>query len=116
LLNNWGEKDLVGERIKNLLNSWGEKLLSCVVCEVLIKIVTWAMPTYSMSCFKLPPALCQKLTSYISNYWWGSSLDNYKIHWMRWPHLTKQKGQSGMRFRDLRLFNQALWENKVGDS
>jgi hypothetical protein len=103
-----GAFDFVRERIRNLVNGSGENLLNCTACEVLIKAVAQAMPTYSMSCFKFPPALCLKFTSYISNYWWGSSLDNHKIHWVRWSHLTKQKGKSGMGFRDLRFFNQAL--------
>jgi hypothetical protein len=44
----------------------------------------------------------------ISNYWWGSSIDNYKIHWHRWSKLTRPKGEGGMGFRDLPLFNQAM--------
>jgi hypothetical protein len=51
---------------------------------------------------------CKKMKSYISNYWSGSSVDNYKIQWQRWTKLTTPKGEGGMGFRDLPLFNKAL--------
>jgi len=44
----------------------------------------------------------------VSNYWWGSSLDNHKIHWLRWEKLTRPKDQGGLGFRDFGLFNQAM--------
>jgi hypothetical protein len=31
-----------------------------------------------------------------------------KVHWMAWEDLMKPKGQGGIDFRDLRVFNQAL--------
>jgi hypothetical protein len=61
-----------------------------------------------MSCFKLPATICQKMKSYISNYWWGSSIDSHKIHWQCWTKLTRSKGDGGMGFRDMALFNQAM--------
>ncbi|PVH47609.1 hypothetical protein PAHAL_4G101000 [Panicum hallii] len=44
-----------------------------------------------MSCFRLPAPVCRKITTYISNYWWGSSVDNHKVHWLRWNKLTDSK-------------------------
>ena len=61
-----------------------------------------------MSCFKLSPGICKKITSMVSNYWWGSSVDNHKIHWLRWEKLTRPKIHGGMGFRDFNLFNQAM--------
>jgi hypothetical protein len=61
-----------------------------------------------MSCFKLPAPVCKKMKNFISNYWWGSSVDSTKIHWQRWLKLTGPKGKGGMGFRDLLLFNKAL--------
>jgi hypothetical protein len=82
--------------------------LSYTAREVLLKANAQSVPTYPMSCFKLSRVVCRKLTSAVSNYWWGSSLDNHKIHWLRWEKLTRPKCQGGIGFRDFALFNQAM--------
>lgn len=50
---------------------WKEKLLSKAGKEVLIKVVAQAIPTYSMSCFKILDSLGDEMTSLIRNFWWG---------------------------------------------
>lgn len=98
----------VPARVRGIVGGWAEKNLSCVARELLLKANTQSVPTYPMSCFKLSPVVCRKLTSAVSNYWWGSSLDNHKIHWLRWEKLTWPKCQGGIGFRDFSLFNQAM--------
>ena len=82
--------------------------MSCAGREVLLKANAQAVPTYPMSCFKLPTPVCKKMKTYISSYWWGSSIDSHKIHWQKWSKLTAPKGEGGMGFRDMSLFNQAM--------
>ena len=53
------------------LAGWKEKLLSKAGKEVLIKVVAEAIPTYTMSCFKIPDSLCFEMTNLIRNFWWG---------------------------------------------
>jgi hypothetical protein len=48
------------------------------------------------------------MKTYISNFWWGSSVDSHKLHWQRWSKLSSPKGNGGMGFRDMPLFNQAM--------
>jgi hypothetical protein len=86
----------------------GGNLLSCAGREVLLKANAQAVPTYPMSCFKLPTPVCKKMKKFISKYWWGSSVDNHKIHWQRWSKLTISKRDRGLGFRDMPLFNQAM--------
>ncbi|KAM0903185.1 hypothetical protein ACQ4PT_018813 [Festuca glaucescens] len=91
-----------------MIGGWAEKELSCAAREVLLKANVQSVPTYPMSVFKLLPGVCQKMTTAVSNYWWGSSLDNHKIHWLRWEKLTRPKGEGGIGFRDFSLFNRAM--------
>lgn len=44
----------------------------------------------------------------ISNYWWGGSAVNRRLHWQRWELLTRPKFAGGMGFHDLRKFNLAM--------
>ena len=55
------------------------KMLSKAGKEILIKAVAQAIPTYTMSCFKLLDALCDELTSMLRNFWWGQKEDARKI-------------------------------------
>ena len=49
---------------------------------MLIKVVAQAIPTYTMSVFKLPDSLCEDLTNMIRNFWWGQRNVERKIAWM----------------------------------
>ena len=59
------------EKLGNKLSSWKEKLLSNAGKEILIKSVAQAIPSYTMSCFKLFDALCDELASIVRRFWWG---------------------------------------------
>ena len=61
----------IKERVWKKLQGWKEKLLSQPGREVLIKVVVQAIPTYNMSCFKLPLGLCSEIESLIRRFWWG---------------------------------------------
>ncbi|KAL6138515.1 hypothetical protein ACLB2K_063797 [Fragaria x ananassa] len=49
----------------------GNKTNSLAGKAILIKLVTFAIPTYPMSCFKLPVTLCREFDAMIANFWWG---------------------------------------------
>ena len=55
-------------------------MLSTAGKEILIKIVAEAVPTYTMSVFKLSNALCDEITSLVRNFWWGQA--NEKKKWL----------------------------------
>ena len=44
----------IKEKFQQKLQGWEEKLLSQAEREVLIKVVMQAIPTFTMSCFKIP--------------------------------------------------------------
>ena len=70
---------------------WKEKLLSQAGREVLIKSVAQAIPTYTMSCFRLPNRLCQDLESMIRKFWWGHGPNKNKICWVKQSSMCGQK-------------------------
>ena len=96
------------QRVANKVSGWKEKLLSSAGKEVLIKPVAQAVPSYTMSCFKLPNKLCDELTSLVRQFWWGQVRDEKKLAWMSWEKMCLPKERGGLGFRDLKTFNLAL--------
>ncbi|KAL5577913.1 hypothetical protein UlMin_019612 [Ulmus minor] len=96
------------ERVWQKTNSWNNSFFSAGGKEILIKAVAQAIPTYSMSIFKIPSTLCRELGSIVARFWWGSTPTNRKINWVSWEKMCLPKHKGGMGFRDLFLFNQSL--------
>ncbi|CAL8082381.1 unnamed protein product [Prunus armeniaca] len=90
------------------ISGWKEKLLSRAGKEILIKAVSQAIPTYSMSCFRIPKGLCKELNGIMAQFWWARVKDKRGIDWVKWEMLCKSKFAGGLGFRDLEAFNQAL--------
>lgn len=95
-------------QVAKKLTGWKGKLLSTIGKEVLIKAVAQAVPNYTMSCFKIPNAICDELTSMVSQFWWGQEKEEKREAWMSWEKLCQPKEKGGMGFCDLKGFNKAL--------
>lgn len=87
---------------------WKEKYISKVGREVLIKTTAHAIPTYSMSLFKLPITLWDTINSTLAKYWGGQTKEEKKIHWINWKRLCSRKAKGGMGFCDIHAFNLAM--------
>ena len=70
----------IKDRVWGKLQGWKEKMLSQARKEVLLKAVVQAIPTFAMSCFRLPISLCQDIEMLIRKFWWGQRGDRRKIH------------------------------------
>ena len=87
---------------------WEERYISKAGREILIKIVAQAIPTYSMSLFKLPRSICDNINSLVARYWWGQNQEERKIHWIKWSRMCNSKMKGGMGFKELHAFNLAM--------
>ncbi|XP_027121672.1 uncharacterized protein [Coffea arabica] len=103
----------VKSNVQQRMSRWTNRLLSTAGKEILLKSIALAMPTYTMSCFKLPSRLCKELSSLLSNFWWGESNGKNKVHWCSWRKLTLSKNKGGLGFKDLMAFNVALLGKQV---
>ena len=74
----------------------------------MIKAVAQAIPTYSMSCFRLPRGLCKHIDGLLRSFWWGSKEGKRRTCWVAWEDMTKPKCMGRLGFRDIELFNLAL--------
>lgn len=99
---------MVRDRVWYRVNGWKEKLLSQAGKEVLLKSVVQAIPSYSMSVFRMPVSLRHELSGLFARFWWGRLKGNKGIHWLKWSQLCRSKFKGGMGFRDFVDFNQAF--------
>ena len=103
----------IKEQVWNKLQGWKEQLLSQAGREVLLMAVVQAIPTFAMSCFKLPVGLCHDIEMLIRKFWWGQRGEQRKIHWRNWEVMCQPKDQRGLGFKDLVKFNEAMLARQV---
>ena len=98
----------IKERIGSRIKSWGGKLLSQARKGLMIQTVAQAIPSYVMSCFKLPKGFCHEVNMLLAGFWWGDKSNKRKIHWKNWDSLCCSKLDGGLGFKDLESFNLTL--------
>jgi hypothetical protein len=96
------------DRIWKRIQGWLEQLLAAGGKEVLIKSVAQAIPTFFMSCFKLPWGLCQAINAMLRSFWWGTKEGKKKPSWVSWETMCTPKFPGGLALRDIELFNLAM--------
>ncbi|KAL0378315.1 UNVERIFIED_CONTAM: hypothetical protein Sradi_3137000 [Sesamum radiatum] len=74
---------------------------------VLINSVLFTIPSYVMSCFRLPDSFLHEIESMFADFFWGGGLVS-KIHWLSWERLCRTREEGGLGFRRLRESNIAL--------
>lgn len=98
----------IEDKTQMKINNWSSTLLSQVGKEALIKAVIYSIPLYSMSCFRLPKTLCNRMASTAVKFWWSTTSRNKSIHWVRKEIMEKEKIKGGMGFRCSESLNTAM--------
>lgn len=96
------------DKARSKMQGWKHNLLSYAGKEVLLKSVIMALPTYTMSCCRLPKGLCAEICGHMAKFWRGQNEEERKMQWISWKKITQVKGNGGLGFRDLEHFNSAL--------
>ena len=66
-----------------------------------------------MSCFRLLNRLIKEIEVLIRRFWGGQGGERGKMHWLPWDSLCQAKNSSGLGFRELGSFNEALLAKQV---
>lgn len=96
------------DRLLKRIETWNHKRFTKGGKEVLIKSVLQAIPTFAMSCFRIPTSICKEMESACARFWWKNSGSNTGVHWRTWDWLSRSKEEGGLGFRRLGCFNRAL--------
>ncbi|XP_056850920.1 uncharacterized protein LOC130506757 [Raphanus sativus] len=96
------------DRIRQKSHSWTSRYLNGAGKLVLLKSILSAMPTYAMTCFKLPKSFCKQIQTVLTRFWWDDKPDHRKMSWVAWSTLTLPKRAGGLGCREIEKFNDAL--------
>lgn len=99
----------IKDRVHKRLEGWNNHLLSKAWNAVLIKAVVQAIPTYTMTTFKLPSRVCKDLDRAPKRFWWASNSNSgIYLALKAWDDICKHKNQRGLGFRRFNDYNLAL--------
>ena len=96
------------DRIQQKARGWSTKFLSSVGKLVMLQSVLSPIPSYSMTCFKLPVSLCKRIQSVVTRFWWDNNENTKKMGWMLWETIATPKSVGGLGMRDFLKFNDTL--------
>lgn len=89
--------DYLHERVGKKLEGWKGKLFSSGGKEVLIKSVIQSIPSYTMSCFRIPIGIYLDIERQCARFWWRTAKG---LHWLNWKDLCRPKKWEEWVFKD----------------
>ncbi|GJW48597.1 putative RNA-directed DNA polymerase, eukaryota, reverse transcriptase zinc-binding domain protein [Tanacetum coccineum] len=84
------------KKFSSKLSIWKARLLSVGGHLTLIKPVLCNLPTYYMSIYSMPDAVCNKLESMRNKFFIGCDHDEKKMTWVKWKRCLASKSQGGL--------------------
>lgn len=85
------------DKVKRKLEAWSSKLFSAAGKEVLLKSVIQAIPTYMMSCFRIPSSIINDIERKCAHFWWSSYEDKSSLDKIENFMPTKRRGWYGFQ-------------------
>lgn len=79
----------------------GKSFLSLTWRKILLKSVVTTITNYTMQCFKLYKEFCNVIESIMTSYWWGIIDKKFKIHWVSWNTMKRNKKDGRLGFKDI---------------
>lgn len=99
----------IKDRLQSRLKGWKRKTLSKAGKMVLIKLVLQAIPTYTMTTFKLSSGLCSNLDRIIRKFWWSNTSEKAGFCALKaWEEISRPKDKGGLDFRRFEDLNMAF--------
>ena len=80
---------------------------------MIIKSVVTVLPNHTMSCYRLPKATTQKLTSAVAQFWWSSRSSTRGLHWKSWDKVCASKEDGGLGCKDITDFKTAMFGKQL---
>ncbi|KAL0285568.1 UNVERIFIED_CONTAM: hypothetical protein Sangu_2772900 [Sesamum angustifolium] len=101
------------DKVRNRISGWEHCHLSYVSRLQLIKTVLASMPIYLLQVLNPPVSTIQKLERLFAKFLWGSTTEQWKIHWTKWHTICYPTEEGGLGIRNLRdmvtAFSYKLW-------
>ena len=97
------------DRIFAKITSWKARLLSQAARTSLVKSMANAIPTYIMSLFLLPKALCSAINSRLRKFWWDFPQDKkHCLSLLSWDNICRPKSLGGLGIRSMAFLNNTV--------
>ncbi|KAL8521249.1 hypothetical protein ACS0TY_011693 [Phlomoides rotata] len=96
------------DRVANKVKDWKSNTISQAGKLALIKLVVQSIPTYLMSCFRIPNIVIEQVESTIARFFWGQKEEERRVHWLKWEVLCRDKADRDLGLRRLKDFNLSL--------
>lgn len=97
------------EKIKKRFVAWKCKTHFLACRTTLVRSVLNSIPLYTMSSFKLPKQICNKIDSHTRRFWWGCSENERHFFASKsWDYLCQPKSCGGLGFRKAQDCNKAM--------
>ncbi|GMP55184.1 hypothetical protein CsSME_00020075 [Camellia sinensis var. sinensis] len=84
------------------LVGWKSNLLSMSGRATLIKLVSSAIPSYTMQTMLIPKRVSNEIDRLNMNFLWGDTLERKRIHLVNWDVVCRMKSQGGLGIKKAR--------------